>query len=335
MTITPQGNGAPIAALGSSAIEQALATYNARNPNAKPSDVVTPSLPEDGIEEIPDDLTGSGETGAETIETEGQTEEIEGEPEAEEAPAPDERKIMLPDGEEVTVEEARKGYLRNRDYTQKTQRIAEDHRALVAEKSVWAERAQEMLKNLDTLQEKEPNWSQLATSGQYTAEELQKAQFYWQDRQRTLNEARTAVERTQKEQHALEKRRFYDDLLSGQINPDWKDQGKLKEDLGKVYEFAGSLGYSPQVLDGFTDPQLMGILNDARRWREANSKKPVVTKALSAKPAVAKPGSRATATPKAEAARSLEEKFGKSHHVDDAVALFEARQAARQRTIRR
>lgn len=335
MTITPQGNGAATAALGSSAIEQALATYNARNPNAKPSDVVTATLPEDGIEEIPDDLTGGVDTDADEIETETQTEEVEGEAEAEETQSPDERKIMLPDGEEVTVEEARKGYLRQRDYTQKTQRVAEDHRALVAEKSVWAEKAQEMIKSLDALQEKEPNWTQLATSGQYTAEELQKAQFYWQDRSRTLKEARDAVERTQREQHTLQKRRFYDELLSGQVNPEWKDQGKLKEDLGKVYEFAGDLGYSPQVLDGFTDPQLMGILNDARRWREANSKKPTVTKALSAKPAVAKPGSRAVASPKAEAARSLEEKFGKSHKIDDAVALFEARQASRQRTIRR
>lgn len=335
MTITPQGNGAATAALGTSPIEHALAAYNARNPNAKASDVVVPSLPEDEIEEIPDDLTGGVEAEAESVETEEQPEEVEGEAEAEETQAPDERKIILPDGEEVTVEEARKGYLRQRDYTQKTQRIAEDHRALVAEKSVWAERAQEMIKNLDTLQEKEPNWTQLASSGQYTAEELQKAQFYWQDRQRTLKEAREAVERTQREQYALQKRRFFDDLQSGQFNPEWKDQAKLKADLGKVFEYGSALGYPAEMIDSLTDPRIIAVFDKARRWDEANSKKPIVTKALSNKPAVAKPGSRAVASPKAEAARTLEEKFGKSKHIDDAVALFNAREASRHRTIRR
>ena len=331
MTITPQGNGAATAALGPMTVEQGLAAFKARNPNAKPSDVVTPSLPEDEVEDLSE--VEHEEPEAEAIETETQEGEIEAEAEAK--PAADPRKIMLPDGEEITVEEARKGYLRNRDYTQKTQRVAEDHRALVTEKSVWAEKAGSMLKNLDALQEKEPNWLELRRSGQYTAEQYQEIQAWWQNRQSTVKAAQDAVVQAQREEHAIGKRRFYDELLSGRFEPTWKDQAVLKADLGKVYEFAGNLGYAPEVLDGFTDPQLMSIINDARRWREANSKRPVVTKAVAGKPAVAKPGARSVATPRMENARSAAEKFGKSGKIDDAVALFNARNASRQTPIRR
>lgn len=330
MNTTPQGS-VPTP-LGPMTVEQGLAAFKARNPNAKAADVVTPSLPEDEVEDLSE--VEHEEPEAEAIETETQEGEIEAEADAE--PAADPRKIMLPDGEEITVEEARKGYLRNRDYTQKTQRVAEDHRALVTEKSVWAEKAGSMLKNLDALQEKEPNWLELRRSGQYTAEQYQEIQAWWQNRQSTVKAAQDAVREAQQEEHAIGKRRLYDTLSDGNYyNPEWRDQAKFRDGMSKIFEYGHSLGYPLEMIDSLTDPRLVVIIDKARRWDEANKQKPAVAKAVAGKPAVAKPGARSVATPKMENTRSAEEKFGKSRKLDDAVALFNARNASRAAPIRR
>jgi hypothetical protein len=311
-------------------IEEGLAAFNARNPDATNADQVQPSLPQDEIEgyETDEQLFEGEEAQATEGEPEVQEEEVEAAPEE-----PDTRAIILPDGSEVSIEEARKGYLRQQDYTRKTQQIAEEYRALVSEKTGWAQQAQSLLQNLDALQEKEPDWGQLAR--ERTPEEYNQIHAWWNSRQKTVENARAEMQRAQQQEFAIQKRRFYDHFLEGRYVPEWKDQAKLKDGLGKVYEYGAALGYSPEVIDKLTDPNLIVVFDKARRYDEINGKKPVVQKALSGKPPVTKAGSKTAASPQAQSVKLYEEQFGKTRKIDDAVALFNAKQAARRPMTRR
>lgn len=55
----------------------------------------------------------------------------------------DDTKITLPDGTEVTLADLKKGHLLHRDYTTKTQRLADERRKLEASQSKWKAELQE------------------------------------------------------------------------------------------------------------------------------------------------------------------------------------------------
>lgn len=331
MTSTPQGTGAATAALGPMTIEQGLAAFNAKHPNAKASDVVQPTLPEDEVEDLGGGVEAEAEYQEEAAPEGGETDAPEGaeteQPEAEEAP--DTRPVILPDGSQITVEEARKGYLRQQDYTRKTQDVAAMRNDLVVKQDAWAQQAQKMLSDLESLNEPEPNWSEL--SRQHTAEEYNQIRAWWDDRSRKVNAARNAVQQAAQQKTALMKQKAVDTLLEGTYNPEWKDPAKLKAGWTSVAEYTLGLGYAPQELDVLaSDPRLVVVFDKARRFDAAEGQKPVVTKSLKSKPAVVKPGARTVATPNTEAARVATDRFKTTRKLDDAVAAFNAAQAARK-----
>lgn len=118
---TPEGIG------GSLTLEEAVAAYT------------TPAKEEEALEghaepeeqQVEDDVGEVEETDADEGDDEGQAEDEQDEPPAP-ATVPLEAKVKLPDGEELTVAELIRGNLRDRDYRQKTQALAENHRAVEA-----------------------------------------------------------------------------------------------------------------------------------------------------------------------------------------------------------
>lgn len=95
-----------------------------------------PEATEEGVEEPEaddeDDQSeepGDGdEAGDETTEDDDEAEEDSGEGDSEAVEIPEEGTVRLPDGTEVSGQELRDGYLRQKDYTKKTQQAAKERR---------------------------------------------------------------------------------------------------------------------------------------------------------------------------------------------------------------
>src|SRR5437899_2075242 len=64
---------------------------------------------------------------------------------------PDDRKITLADGVETTLGELRGGYMKERDYRQKTQAVAEERRTLDQERQKFEQDKQEAEAKLSEL----------------------------------------------------------------------------------------------------------------------------------------------------------------------------------------
>lgn len=251
----------------------------------------------------------------------------EAEPEAEE---PDPRLIILPDGSEVTIEEARKGYLRQSDFSKKTEIIAREREAIAARENVIMGELRTLIENVEGYQEKEPDWVKL--SQEKSAEEYNQWTAHWANRTKTLQRAKAEISRNNQIQLREAKRVALDTLSSGEYNPAWKDPKVLTEALDKVSRYLQEeRGYSHSSLQQMTDPIAIQIADESRLWRELQARKPTVLREVTGKPKITKPGARTAVSAGSEQITAFQDAFRKNPSVNNAVALQKARDEVNRR----
>lgn len=233
----------------------------------------------------------------------------EEEPESEEEAQPEEpeKPTKLDDdtsvevqGEKVTLKELKRGFLRERDYTKKTQALAAKEREL--SQSIETERKQfkDYLTQVETFVEmidplsayEKLDWMQLARDDQANGTNnysLLKAQFdqLREGRVKTSEAKKLAQEKEQQERQtrmatwADEQRQ-----IIGQRYPDVKDPVKARAIAKEMDEYAAGLGFSEQELlsnPWFRDARLFKALRDGSLYQKSEAaKKAVVTKRVDA-----------------------------------------------------
>jgi hypothetical protein len=287
-------------------------------------DQVATRLNEDGtladeIQEEAVDTEQTDENNTEVSEGESQTETEE----------PDTRPIILPDGSQITAEEARKGYLRQADFTKKTQDVAREREAFVMEKQAAVQQINGLYQQLASLQEQEPNWLQLSQSVEPA--EYQRQQAYWSHKKNVLAHTQQVIQQTNNQRLQTERANAFRHLNAGEFEPTWKDTKTLQSGLNTVSEYLIDRGLPAEVLDGITNPLFIEIAEESRRYRELQKQKPKAALAVKGKPAPFKVGAKSTASPQTENFRLLNEAFRKTPSVDNAVALERARGALGRR----
>lgn len=209
---------------------------------------------------------------------------------------------------EVPFSELKSGYLRQADYTKKTQALAEDRSALAAERDALQAKQQEVeaaLTQWAISAPQEPDWPALAQ--QMHPQEFQIARAQYEAQQRRAAQAKEAYQQLAHEQHQERLASERDKLLSAV--PEWSNPDTLRADVSEMMEFAGEYGLSPEEVAAATDHRMLMLLRDAARGRKmANSNAGMqkrVAKAAKSLPA----GARST---KAErAAKSSREKLAR------------------------
>lgn len=269
-------------------------------------------------------------------EAEEPAEEVEEEP-TEEEKAEEKRKLKVKlDGmeQDVDEEEVVKGYLRQSDYTRKTQELAEQRKrfeaeevaALREEREYYKQNVERLMSVLTELDpDREPDWAAEADrlppdefSAKYKAYKSRqdaKAKLQAEHaRMRELEEQETTRERATrlaKEMEALEL-----------AIPEMKDAEKgkvLREDLTA---YAKSLGFSDDDIGNIEDHRALVILNESRLWRESQKRRPTVEAKVEKAIAGLKPAG-APAKPKAKETDLLRTKLKSGGSVDDAAALLD------------
>lgn len=250
-----------------------------------------------------------------------ETTETEGEPEVKTF------KIKV-DGEEIEVpeDEVLKGYSRTSDYTRKTQKLAEERKALEVEAERVKSEREEYQRALETIKTQftagqEPDWQKLYNEDPI---EFLKQKEVFRDRKERLTlieqeQRRIAKLQSQEQQKALSKYLEVEQSKLLDALPEWKDANKAKAEKEKIAAYAVSLGFTEAEVAQIFDHRAVVTLRKAALYDEMMSGAKAKVEKTRESPKTAKPGTPQSANRQTLAAR---EQFQKSGNVRDAGAFI-------------
>lgn len=245
-------------------------------------------------------------------------------------------KVKLPDGEvELPADEVTKGYLRQQDYTRKTQALAQETKAFQAKQAEVTAQAEQYATQLaqlaDAIKQQtptEPDWDKLQ---QENPDEFAATWAAWQrhtQQLKRLEDARNAAAEVVTKQRMENLKATLDterELLVEAI-PAWKDDAVATKERNEVYEYAQkSGGFSESELNQVYDHRVMVLLRKAYLYDQAQKQKPAVREKIEAVKA-ATPGSSVTPArrkPVNDKRTAAQQRLAKTGSVRDAAAVFE------------
>jgi hypothetical protein len=293
-----------------------------------PSDA-TPNSPEPAPREEPEEDEESEEPQDEP--SEGDDDEVEGqEDDQDEPPQPRTFRVKVDDAEvEVTEDELIKGYSRTADYTRKTQQLAEQRKAAEVElQAVRAEREQ-YATHLATLEAAirpaEPDWNTLRA--ELSPEDFSAAwadfQIQKEQHEKVTAEQQRVAEQQQRDYFAQLRERL--DAEKGkllEVIPAWQDAAVAKAEKAQMLQYAKTLGFSEQEVEGVMDHRAVVMLRKAMLYDAAEKAKPVVRQKIE-KVRAAAPGSAASQRPPVSDLTRQKQRLAKTGRVEDAAKAIE------------
>ena len=287
----------------------------------------------EGADSAPEDEAEAEETEVE----EGDEQDVEA-AQAEDAEEPEELEepevvFTAQDGSEVNLEELKRGYLRQADYTKKTQEVAEGRKAIESQMEAVAAYNDKLAENLSlALNVIEPqlsefatlNWDQLASDDPYEYTEkralFDQAQARYaqiqQASQQTLQVAQMQQAEAGKQHLAQERQKL------AMLIPEMADKVEGTKLANRIREYSLSLGLSEAEASNITDHRLIGVLNKARLYDEMDKGRATAQQKKVKKQAT-KSLKSGTPTSKSEHKAQVKSKqrkqLQKSGSVDDAV----------------
>ncbi len=287
-------------------------------------------------QEQPETQAESNDSEAESEEYEAQAEdesEVEQDEGDEEAEQPRYRVKAAGEEKEVTLDELIKSYQLGTDYTKKSQAVAEERKAVEAEKArveearylrdQYAERLQiieQMLnhqpeaENLDYLKETDPIGYAVKVA-ELSQREKQLAQVH-------AERQRIAQQQDQERQEQLGQVIQAESRKLAEAIPEYADPQKGEIARRELREFAQKLGFSEQELSGVYDSRQVLTLWKAMQYDKLQSAKPGITKKVNEAPKVMKSG---VSQPRdsSDEMKKLKARAKQTGRVADAAKAFE------------
>ena len=238
------------------------------------------------------------------------------------------------DGEDtqVTLEELQNGYSRQRDYTRKTQELAQQRKAIEAQQqevsqkdAIYSQLLPKMESTLKGELENEPDWNAL-----YEADPIAyvREKDIWNEKKQKLQAVQAEAQRLQQESQAEQQKKlqqfveYGNQQLLEQI-PEWQDNEMASKEKMAIRDYGVNvLGYTPQEMDSVYDYRVLLGLRNAwlqHKTQQATKVKPTEKKAAAR---TARPGTSnvpKTTTP----VKRARQKLAKTGKVQDAAKLFE------------
>lgn len=294
---------------------------------------------EEGSEqEQPEQQAESNDSEAESDEPEAQAEdsdEVEQEDQQDEQDEPQKFRVKAAGEErEVTLDELIKSYQLGTDYTKKSQAVAEERKAVEAERQrieearqlrdTYAERLQiieQMLnqqpetENLDYLKETDPIGYAVKVA-ELSQREKQLAQVQAERQRIAAEQERDRNEQLGKVIQA-EARKLADAI------PEYADPQKGELMRRELREFGIKAGFSEQELAGVYDSRAVLTLWKAMQYDKLQSAKPTITKKVADAPKVIKAGVSQPRDSQSDEIRKLKARARQTGRVADAAKAFE------------
>jgi len=286
-------------------------------------------------------MMDGGGTPAEQPEPQSEEQEIavsesESEEVQEEAQEEEQRFVVKAAGEEreVTLQELIEGYQKGTDYHKKTNALAEQRKAVEAEKAAVEQAKQardayaERLKVMDQFLSQQMQGEDIESLKETDpiAYAVKVAEMTRQEKQ--LQQLRTEQQRIAREQQAeqevhMERRIAEEAQKVASAIPDYADPKKGEKVRSDLRAFAKSIGYSDAELASATDSRAVVTLWMAAQYQKLQQSKPGVTKKVTEAPKLLKPGTATGKTIQSEAAKQDFARLKKTGSRQDAARVFE------------
>lgn len=290
------------------------------------------SLPEEGQQEGDAQEVQAEESAEDQAEPEEQSEdEVEesddeqSEPEEPEQPPKAIRITVEGEEIEVTPEEIQSSYMRQKDYTKKTQQLAEQRKQFEQEAATLSQERAQYAQVLGQLQAQlqgqlgqEPDWDALRnadpieysiqwTEWQRKSMRLQAAQ----QEQARVSQLQQQERQQQLQQHMERERQALELAL-----PQWKDSEKAKAEKALIMEQGKRLGFTDQELAQAYDHRAILALHKAALYDQ------MMSKAKAAKPAPQRTVEPGRAVKETSHRKRAAENFKSTGSVKDAARLL-------------
>ena len=295
MSEAPQSGTSNLSIAG--AVESLLAENAPVEDTAETEEVVA----ETGEVEVEAEAEELDAEDIEVDEPEEADEEVEAVEAVEENPGDEVYRVRIGDDEvDLTLEELRLGYMRQGDYTRKTQQVAEGRKqaeaeleALQAQRSSYANQLAQLETALSQSEPTQEYWNALEAEDPI---EFVKQREAMRDRRDALAQVQSEQQRVQTEQHQQLQAQAQERLAQEtgkllDVIPEWRDAEVATKQKNAVYTYAQRhLGFSEQELSQVSDHRAVNALRKAYLYDELMKQKPAATKKTKAAPKMAKAG---------------------------------------------
>lgn len=254
----------------------------------------------------------------------------------EETQEPQRFKVKVDNEEiEVTLEELQQGYSRTKDYTKKTQALAETRKAVEAEKA----RIQEAKQLRDTYAQRLEVIEQMLnqpTDNENLAElkELDPIGYAIKVAERSEREKQLQAVQAEKQRIAQQQQAEQQEQLKAHLAqeaqklkewiPEFKDEVKADIARKEIKAYAKSIGFTDQELANVYDARAVQTLYKAMQYEKLMKGKSVATKKVSEAPKTLRSGAaQPQGTSEQEAMKKQFQKLKQSGNKRDAAKLFE------------
>ncbi len=289
-------------------------------------------------QEQPEPQSESNDSEAESEEVEAQADdesEVEQDDVVEEAEEPQRFRVKAAGEErEVTLDELIKSYQLGTDYTKKSQAVAEERKAVEAERHAiqeakalrdqYAQRL-EMMEQMLKPQDETENLAYLKETDPI-GYSVKVAEMVERDKQ--LNAVRAERERiAQQQEHERQQnlQRYVAEESQKLVAavPEFADPAKGETLRKNIREFGKILGFSDQELASVYDSRAVLTLYKAMQYDKLVASKPEITKKVAQAPKVIKAGVSQPRDSNAEELKKLKARARESGRVADAASVFE------------
>jgi hypothetical protein len=254
----------------------------------------------------------------------------------EETQEPQRFKVKVDNEEiEVTLEELQQGYSRTKDYTKKTQALAETRKAVEAEKArieeakqlrdTYAQRLQIIEQMLNQPTDNE-NLAELKESDPigYAIKVAERAEREKQLQAVQAEKQRIAQQQSQEQQEQLKAHLAQEAQKLKEWIPEFRDEVKADLARKEIKAYAKSIGFSDQELANVYDARAVQTLYKAMQYEKLMKGKSVATKKVSEAPKTLRSGAaQPQGTSEQEAVKKQFQKLKQSGNKRDAAKLFE------------
>lgn len=265
---------------------------------------------------------------------EPQQPESQGEQEAEQVEETPRYRVKAAGEErEVTIDELIKSYQLGTDYTSKTQALAEQRKAIEAEKAAveqakhlrdqYAQRL-ELIEKVIADQNKAEDFESLKETDPigYAVKVAEQSQ-----NERRLQAVQAERQRLAQQQQSEHQSRLQEIIASeseklAQAIPEWNTE-KGEEVRRDIRTYAKGLGYSDQELSAVYDSRAVATLWKAAQYDKLVAGKPEVTKKVAEAPKMLKPGTAKVSNHDADALKTERNKLRRTGKARDAATIFE------------
>jgi hypothetical protein len=284
------------------------------------SELDNPEVEEQSDQEADEAETVDAEFEEAPEEETEEAEEVDEDP-TDEAEAEESEAMFEVDGQSVTAEELKLGYLRQSDYTKKTQAVAEQRKAFEAQTAASEATISALMSaaGADISRFQNVNWEQAAIDN---PDQYRQAKAAYEQAQSTYNLIKAQADQFQTQQQqqtdAAFKEAAKESLTVLKTNiPNWNNDLYYK-----IGDYAQGLGVSGEEFNQVSDHRVITALWKAMQFDQA--KQVTAKKKAKSSPTKTLSGSKADSTKavESERARKTRERLGKTGTVEDAAAAL-------------